>query len=248
MTRTQRTFDEIHSDGERMGVIGSPSETSGIKVDILGHSVDRRLVGALTYFVFNQEAKRHCALGQITEITLRNPWVEDATMRSLIRQKGRVDPITGRQDTHTATMTIGAVFAEGSDGFEQGELGTIPATGTEVKEVGNELLDRLLAKQEEVIYKIGRIYGTNTYFPAWFRHFGEGKGGKPLEFYWEREWRVPGDLRFRYEDIFVGLATSEEDAKGRSWVKYFSQAIPNVPFIDPQWSIDEILQALRARP
>jgi hypothetical protein len=81
----------------------------------------------------------------------------------------------------------------------------------------------------------------------YFNIFGEGKGGKPLDFYWEREWRVPGDLRFRYEDIFVGLATSGEDAKGRSWVKYFSQAIENVPFIDPQWSIDEILRALRAR-
>ncbi len=80
----------------------------------------------------------------------------------------------------------------------------------------------------------------------YFNIFGEGKGGKPLDFYWEREWRVPGDLRFRHEDVFVGLADSDEDTKGRSWVKYFRHTFPKVPFIDPQWSNDEILQALRA--
>jgi hypothetical protein len=148
-----------------------------VKVDVLGHSVDKQLVGALTYFTFKQDGASHCAMGQVTEITLRNPWVEDSTMRSLIRQKGRVDPITERQDTHTATMTVGAVFSRNKNSFEQGELGTIPATGTAVKVVENELLDELLAPHEDIIYKIGHIYGTKTLFPAWFRHFGPGKGG-----------------------------------------------------------------------
>lgn len=177
MQKESKTFDKIDAEAERIGVIGSPSETSGVKVDILGHSVDKRLVGALTYFTFQQDTQKHCALGQITEITLRNPWVEDATMRSLIRQKGQVDPITGRQDTHTATMTVGAVFSQKANAFDQSELGTIPPTGTDIKVVGNELLDHLLQSHLDSIYKIGRIYGTTTFFPAWFRHFGAGTGG-----------------------------------------------------------------------
>ncbi|EGD49867.1 hypothetical protein TheetDRAFT_3327 [Thermoanaerobacter ethanolicus JW 200] len=46
-------------------------------------------MGELAFFDFNQDGKRHYALGQITEIQLRNAWLEDPTMRSLARQKGK---------------------------------------------------------------------------------------------------------------------------------------------------------------
>jgi uncharacterized protein DUF4338 len=38
----------------------------------------------------SQDTSAHYALGQITEVQLRNVWHEDPTMRSLIRQRGRV--------------------------------------------------------------------------------------------------------------------------------------------------------------
>jgi hypothetical protein len=173
----RKTFQEIDAAAERVGVIGSPSSTAGITADIMGHSVDKKLVGALTYFTFQQGGKRHCALGQVTEILLKNPWVEGATMRSLIRDRGRVDPLTARQDTHTAALSLGAVFSEGPTEFDQAQMGTVPPTGTDVKLVDNPLLDHLLADQVGLICKVGRIYGTQTLFPVWFRHFGQGKGG-----------------------------------------------------------------------
>ena len=79
----------------------------------------------------------------------------------------------------------------------------------------------------------------------YFNIFGQGSAEKPLDFYWEREWRVPGDLRFRHDDVFVGLAPSEADDRGNYWVKYLQGRFPAVPFIDPEWSNDEILRALR---
>lgn len=170
-------FAEIDAKAERVGVIGSPSKTISVKVDIVAEASEKRLVGALTYFSFRQESQRQVALGQITEIMLKNHWVEEGTMRSLIRQKGRVDPITERQDVHVADMTVGAVFAENGGAFEQSQLGTIPSTGTDVKLVDNALLDVLLANQGDQLFKIGRIFGTQTYFPAWFRHFSHGPGG-----------------------------------------------------------------------
>lgn len=207
---TKRTFDEIDAAAERIGVLGSPSATTGITADIMGHSVDKKLVGALTYFTFPQSGRRHCALGQITEIMLKNPWVEGATMRSLIRDRGRVDPLTGRQDTHTATMTIGAVFAEDGTSFEQSQMGTIPATGTDVKLVDNPLLDHLLKDQGDLIVKIGRIYGTQTHFPAWFRHFGGDAGGANEAYHFGIFGKTGSGKSTLAEIMMLGFATHPE--------------------------------------
>lgn len=170
-------FKEIDAKSERVAVLSSPSSTTDLMVDVLGHSVDKRLVGAMTYFSFQQDGRLNCALGQITDITLRNMWVEGATMRTLIRDRGRVDPLTERQDTHVATVSVGAVFCQREVGFEQSQMGTVPATGTPMKLVGNDLLDTLLDTYSDVICRIGRFYGNETLFPAWFRHFGTGRYG-----------------------------------------------------------------------
>jgi len=104
----KKSFD----NAEKIGVIGSPSSTGELTIDILGTAVNKRLVGNLSIFNYIQEGQDHYALGQITEITMKNVWTEDPTMRGLIRQKGRVDPITERQDTHTANMIISSVFGK----------------------------------------------------------------------------------------------------------------------------------------
>lgn len=95
---------------DRLGVLGSPSSTSELAVDVVGTAVGRKLVGELAMFPFQQDGVNHYALGQITEIELRNVWHEDPTMRSLIRQRGRIDAVSERQDTHLGKMTISAVF------------------------------------------------------------------------------------------------------------------------------------------
>jgi hypothetical protein len=72
-----------------------------------------------------------------------------------------------------------------------------------------------------------------------FGFTGASKGVREVDFYWEREWRVPGNLRFRYEDIFVALCNSDD-------VVQLSEAYPEVPFICPDWNYDRILQRLRS--
>ncbi len=71
---------------------------SELAVDVVGTAVGRKLVGELAMFPFQQDGLAHYALGQITEIELRNVWHEDPTMRSLIRQRGRIDAVSERQD------------------------------------------------------------------------------------------------------------------------------------------------------
>jgi len=172
-----KNLNEALAKTENIGVIGSPSSSTQIKLDILKTAVEKGLIGAFSFFTFQQDGMKHCTLGQITEINLRNPWVEDATIRGLIRQKGRVDPITERQDTHNANMTVGAVFEETELSFNQSLQGNVPPTGTPINLVDDALLNMLLNQYLDEIFYLGRVYGSNPLLPMWFRHFGKEKGG-----------------------------------------------------------------------
>src|SRR5574341_175566 len=133
MISGQKELNKIIDDTERLGVLGSPSSTAQLSLDILGSAVTRKLVGELALFRFSQDGGPHYALGQITEVQLRNVWHEDPTMRNLIRQRGRVDAVSERQDTHLGQMVISAVFQkDGPAGYDPSILGTVPATGTDI--------------------------------------------------------------------------------------------------------------------
>lgn len=60
-----------------------------------------------------------------------------------------------------------------------------------------------------------------------------------VDFHWEREWRIAGDLKFRLDDIYCGLCPKEEIPNFES--KY------GVKFIDPYWGINKILDKLVGR-
>lgn len=172
------TLKKIVDQTERLGVVGSPSSTAQLALDILGTAVTRKLVGELALFRYLQDASAHYALGQITEIQLRNIWHEDPTMRSLIRQRGRVDAVSERQDTHLGQMTISAVFREGGTaGYEPSILGTVPSTGTPIHLVTDPVLDELLRPYREQIFHLGHVYGSNPKLPLWFKHFDKGPDG-----------------------------------------------------------------------
>ncbi|MEI6795982.1 MAG: abortive infection system antitoxin AbiGi family protein [Methanomassiliicoccales archaeon] len=68
--------------------------------------------------------------------------------------------------------------------------------------------------------------------------FGPTAKGQITDFYWEREWRIPGSLSFYYDNIFCGLASIED-------VDYFAGNYPHVPFVCPDWNIDKIIETLR---
>ena len=114
MAENKTQLEILLETSERLGVIGSPSSTVEMALDVHGSAVDRKLLGELALFQFMQDSYPHYALGQITEIQLKNVWHEDPTMRSLIRQRGRVDAVSERQDTHIGKMVVSAVFCVGN--------------------------------------------------------------------------------------------------------------------------------------
>jgi len=98
-------------------------------------------------------------------------------MRSLIRQHGRVDTISERQDTHRGDMTISAVFAAGPNGYRPSILGTVPATGTPIYLANDKVLSELLSPYRDQLFYLGHIYGSKPLLPLWFKHFDTGQQG-----------------------------------------------------------------------
>lgn len=184
----KQALDAVVAKTERLGVIGSPSSTSELVVDVVGTAVGRKLVGELAMFPFQQDGVAHYALGQITEIKLRNVWHEDPTMRSLIRQRGKIDAVSERQDTHLGKMTISAVFKHmivssgalntpGGASYEPSIMGTVPSTGTAIHLVNDEVLETVLQRYKEQIFYLGHVYGSTPKLPLWFKHFDRGPDG-----------------------------------------------------------------------
>lgn len=177
MSEERINIEQLISTSERIGTIGSPSSTSKLSLDILGTAVDKKLVGELALFRFSQDGKPHYALGQITEVQLKNIWLEDPTIRSLARQRGQVNPVSGQQDTHLGDMTVSAVFSDDGNRFEPSILGTVPATGTSIHLATDQILDRLLERYRDEIFYLGHVYGSTPKLPLWFKHFGTGPHG-----------------------------------------------------------------------
>ncbi|MEX2757421.1 MAG: DUF87 domain-containing protein, partial [Candidatus Sigynarchaeota archaeon] len=168
----EQNIDDSYEIADQIAVIGSPSSTSELTLDVLGTAVDKKLVGNVSMFRYSQDGKDHYALGQITEVTMQNAWTQDPTMRGIIRQKGRVDPVTERQDVHTASMVVSSIFARGSKGMEPSILGTVPATGTPIKILNEDLMNGLLSEYQDQLFYLGTSYGTSVKMPMWFKHFG----------------------------------------------------------------------------
>lgn len=169
---------QIVDSTERLGVIGSPSSTSELAMDVLGPAVTRKLVGELALFRYNQDSLPHYAIGQITEVQLRNIWHEDPTIRSLVRQRGRVDAVSERQDTHLGKMVVSAVFSRTAHNrYEPSLLGTVPSTGTGIHLVTDDVLNELLGAYRDQIFYLGHVYGSKPKLPLWFKHFDVGTDG-----------------------------------------------------------------------
>ena len=98
-------------------------------------------------------------------------------MRSLIRQRGRVDAVSERQDTHQGEMTVSAVFAHTPKGYEPSMLGTVPSTGSSIHLVDDPVLTEVLSTYKNQLFYLGTVYGSKPKLPLWFKHFAPGPDG-----------------------------------------------------------------------
>ena len=167
----------------RIATVGSPSTTTSLSLEILAGSARKKLVGELAWFEFEQDGVPHRTLGQITEVVLSNMMLELPPMRSLARQRGPINPVSGNQDTHRGVMSIGATFADRGAHHEPAVMGTVPPTGTYVGRADDGVLGALLSRFRDRLFYLGRFYESGTRLPMWFPHFGDPDDGGAGEAY-----------------------------------------------------------------
>lgn len=58
-----------------------------------------------------------------------------------------------------------------------------------------------------------------------------------IDFHWEREWRIVGNLEFNLNDVYCGLCPEYD-------ISYFENKYAPIIFISPEWGISKILDKL----
>lgn len=166
---------------DTLAIVGSPSTTSELTIDVMEAAEHSRLLGQLVYVVVPQDGRQVVVLGQIARLETQNRWHEDLTFRGIIKRRGELPHLSARADVRTATLSVHAAFEVTADSqgekVTEGLLATSPSTGGRVFRLTNEVLERLLADHAADIVSLGYAYGTKVHMPFWLKHFGSGAGG-----------------------------------------------------------------------
>lgn len=165
-----------------IGVVGSPSDTNQLTIDILESAESSRIRGQMVYLVLPHEGKQMAVLGQISRVETKNRWHEDMAFRGIIKRQGELQNLSGRADVRTATLKVQAAFIidedrSGEEFAAEDMLGTSPSTGKAVYAVRDEVLTILLEKHQKDIVYLGTVFGTKVKMPMHLRHFGKDSGG-----------------------------------------------------------------------
>ncbi len=149
-----------HAD--EVGVVGSPSTTSEIVLDLVGKAARQSLVGSMVLLEQEMEDGRtECALGTVTEITTRNQWHENTAMRGVIAGHGKILALSGRADVKGADVAVQAVYAHVADAAYKPSGSTLsmsPTTGARVIRVTDAILHELTTAASDNVFYLGDIY------------------------------------------------------------------------------------------
>jgi len=175
-----------------VGVVGSPSSTTEVTVDILQDATNAPLHGQLVYLAHPLGERVLVALGTVTEIVTQNRWHEDPNMRGVLKRYGTLPHLSAEGDVRTAEVVVQAAYladnvdpAQGEPPIESGgSLSMSPTTGAEVGRVTDEFLTQLLRRHAEEIIYLGHIYNhEDVKLPLIIRDFGRAEEGGAGEAY-----------------------------------------------------------------
>ena len=170
----------------RIAVVGSPSTTRSITVDILGETEQQSLHGDLVYLTHPMGDDGFLiALGTVTEIKTSNRWHEDPNMRGVLKQHGTLPHLSEVGDVRTGEVLIQAAYeAQSADPTvgdppqeSGGALSMSPTTGSSVYRVTDEFLKALVRRHEERVVYLGHIYRSPVRMPLLLRHFDASSRG-----------------------------------------------------------------------
>lgn len=169
-----------------VGLVGSPSTTSRITVDILEDTVERGLRGELVSLTHPLEDSYLIAIGTVADIRTSNRWHEDPNMRGVLKLHGKLPHLSEVGDVRTADVIVQAAYetsaedpSVGDNPIESGgSLAMSPTTGAPVHRVTDEFLRALLRRHSGRISYLGRVYRMDDVrLPLILRHFGPAATG-----------------------------------------------------------------------
>lgn len=175
-----------------VGVVGSPSTTAKVTVDILEDAVGAPLHGQLVALSHPLDKRCLIALGTVTEIRTANRWHEDPNMRGVLKKHGSLPHLSDVGDVRTADVLVQAAYLSDSSDPSKGDppiehgaaLSMSPTTGATVSRVTDNFLEQLLRRHADEIVYLGKIYRTDDVkLPLTIRHFGAAKAGGAGEAY-----------------------------------------------------------------
>ncbi len=170
------SMEQALANAESLGTIGSPSTTTEIKMNIRGTAAENKIVGEYAILKYRQQNAAQFALGQITEVRLRNRMLEDHTILTLARSRGPVDHVSDHQDTHEGDLRVSAAYRQTLDGYQESSMGTVPPTGTDIKKATNDLVSEIIQEHADNVFYLGTAYQSDLDLPMWFRQFNGAPG------------------------------------------------------------------------
>ena len=180
-TIEKKIKDLLAEDKKPVGVVGSPSDSFEVTIDIREISAEDKLLGELVCFLVKEGERDILVLGQITDIKTENKWHEEPSFKSVIKRHGSLPHLSGSADNRIATIAVQSSFNLGKDeelAAEAHKLANSPSTGQQVKRVTDNIMKILMKKHSEGLLCIGKAYDTDVRMPFWFKHFGDpDKGG-----------------------------------------------------------------------
>jgi DNA helicase HerA-like ATPase len=170
---------------DKIGVVGSPSTTGRVTVDIVDDASNMPLHGQLVYLLHPLTGNALIALGTVAEINTQNRWHEDANMRGVLKKHGSLPHLSEVGDVRTAELLIQAAYetededpAKGEPPLESGgALSMSPTTGAPVFQVTDDFLRNLLRRHTLELTYLGHIHRSEVKLPLKLRHFGLEKDG-----------------------------------------------------------------------
>jgi hypothetical protein len=139
-------MDEMRAT--QLGIVGSPSDTSEITIDIMESAEATRIRGQMVYLVLPHDNRkdrraraRSAASRRKTDGTRTWPFGASSSARGAAH-------LSGRADVRTATLTVQAAFTidvsddDGEEFCQEDMLGTSPGTGAKVYAVRDECFRR----------------------------------------------------------------------------------------------------------
>jgi len=173
-------LDLLSADAKPIGVVGSPSDSFEVTIDIREVSAEAKLLGELVCFLVKEGERSVLVLGQITEIRTENKWHEEPSFKSVIKRHGSLPHLSGVADNRIATITVQSSFALGKnngDFPEAHKLANSPSTGQPVRRISNDVMKLLMKEHEQGLMCVGKAYDTDVRVPFWFKHFGKPESG-----------------------------------------------------------------------